>query len=321
MFEPGALPNFNEAEMKKIILLAVVLSVVYPFSSFAETRHDMAGIQFKTLNGWTPSARGFTVAIEHKDKNSIAMVTHIPYPAHGPGLSGVKGIVEEAGNYMLKNSVEEKLILQKIDRGFLKGYYFTLTDKEENTDKEEKPGEYKYIKQGAVTNNQFYLTFTILYNDPHDPSEEALGIISSMKPSKRKPVNIFPLIIREDEIPAGFKGGRHFVEGKPRCFSKQPTFYYSVISNDKKLNIALKPDFKYYQSFYDTKGHLASLLFMQFANPQRGIPFVKRLIWGDKMKPTKRHPERIFAKNNVLMVLCIKPGDEEVYNWIIKKYG
>ncbi|MCH7501553.1 MAG: hypothetical protein IH886_16405 [Nitrospinae bacterium] len=301
--------------MKKIILLAAAFLFIAPIPSFAEKHHDMAGIQFKTLNGWTPSVKGFTVAIEHKDKNSIAMVTHIPYPAHGRGLQGVKGIVAEAGNHILKNSVETKLILQEFDRGLLKGYYFFLTDKEDT------PGEFKYIKQGAVMSSQFYLTFTILFKDPHDPSEEALEIISSMRPSKRKPINIFPLIIGPKEVPGGFKAGGMSPGGNPRCHSRQPTFYYSVISEDEKLDPALKLDFKFYQSFSDNKKRSANLLFMQLANTERGVPFVKSLIWGNEMRPTPNHPERIFVKNNVLIVLCIKPGDEKVYSWIIKKYS
>jgi len=314
----GLLPissNYYEAKMKKIVLLSMAFLLVFPVFSFADKQLDMAGIQFKTPKDWTSSVEKFTVAVEHKDKNLIVMVTHIPYPAHGRGLGGVRGIVEEAGKHMLKDSVEKKLILKEFSQGILKGYYFSLTDKAP------KPGEYKYVKQGAVMSSQFYLSFTILYKNSNDPSKEAIKIISSMRPSKRKPVKIFPLVITEKDLPSGFKAGLMSADGDPRCYSRQPTVFYSVISEDKKLDPALKADFKFYQSFYDKKRRPATLLFMQFSDPQRAVPFAKGLVWGKENRPTSHHPERIFVKGNILVILCIKPGDDKVYDWIIKKFS
>jgi hypothetical protein len=146
-------------------------------------------------------------------------------------------------------------------------------------------------------------------------------MIASMRPSKRKPVNIFSLLIKENELPRGFKGGNMLAEGNSRCHSRQPTTFYNVISENEQLDLALKADFKFYQSFYDKKKRPANLLFMQFLAPQKAVPFAKGLIWGKENRPTSHHPERIFVRGNVLMILCIKPGDEKVYDWIIKKFS
>ena len=164
--------------MKKIIVLAIAFLFIFPVSSFAEKRHDMAGLQFKTPNGWTPSVKRYTITISKNDQNELLMVTNMPYQGNLPVLSEVKGDLKQMGNKLLKNAVEKDLVLHKFDRGQVKGYYFTLTDKAP------KPGEYEYMTEGAVISDRIFVIFTVLSNGLRDPSEEALAMIASVRSSK-----------------------------------------------------------------------------------------------------------------------------------------
>ena len=164
--------------MKKIIVLAAVFLMIFPFSSFAEKSHNMAGIQFETPDGWTPSVKRYTVTIEKKDRTALLMVTNMPLQNDVPDLSEIEDQLRQSGKRLLRNSVERDLKIQKFDRGEVKGNYFTLTDRAP------KPGEYKLMTEGAVVSDRVFLIFTLLYNEAHDPSEEAFAMIASMKPGK-----------------------------------------------------------------------------------------------------------------------------------------
>lgn len=166
--------------MKKIIVLAIAFLVIFPVSSFAEKRHDMAGLQFKTPNGWTPSVNRYTVNIQRNDRNALLMVSRIPFKKRKTDLSEVKSMVESTGRNFLSHAVETELVLHKFDRGKLKGYYFKITDKED------KPGEYKHMIQGALIGDHLSLVFTALFHSSHDPSEEVLAMLGSIGHSKTK---------------------------------------------------------------------------------------------------------------------------------------
>jgi len=164
--------------MKKIILMAMVFCVTCPIFSFAEKQHDMAGIQFKTPNGWTSSVKRYTITISKNGENELLMVTNMPYKGNLPDLSEVKGDLKQMGNKLLKNAVEKDLMLREFNRGQVKGYYFTLTDKAP------KPGEFEYMTEGAVISGRIFIIFTALSKGKRDPSEEALAMIASIKSSK-----------------------------------------------------------------------------------------------------------------------------------------
>ena len=164
--------------MKKIIFLAAVCLFVCPISTFAEKHHDMAGIQFKTPKGWTPTANRYTVNIHKNDKNALLMVSRIPFTSKKPDLSEVKSMMENTGKNLLNVAVETELVLHKFNRGKLRGYYFEITDKED------KPGEYKHMIQGSLVGDHLSLVFTLLFHSSYDPSEEAFAMLGSIRNSK-----------------------------------------------------------------------------------------------------------------------------------------
>ena len=103
--------------MKKIIVLVVVLLTICLFTSFAGSRHDMAGIQFKASNGWVPSVNRFTITIPRSDGSELLMVTHMPSQRNSPSLPEIMGQLAQTGKKFLKNSIEKDLVLHEFNRG------------------------------------------------------------------------------------------------------------------------------------------------------------------------------------------------------------
>lgn len=71
----------------------------------------------------------------------------------------VKHLMEQRGKELLPTAEETELHLQGLRGPLCWGYYFSLTDKAP------KPGEFKYLTQGALGLGDLLLSFTILTNE------------------------------------------------------------------------------------------------------------------------------------------------------------
>lgn len=72
----------------------------------------------------------------------------------------IKTFVTEVGEGILESSKETELVLVPITGRDGQGYYFKLTDKAE------KPGEYKYLAQGAMNVRELLLVFSLFTYEP-----------------------------------------------------------------------------------------------------------------------------------------------------------
>jgi len=88
----------------------------------------------------------------------------------------IKGFVQDSAERVKPQSVEKTLQLAEIRGTSGNGYYFF------STDKAPKPGEYKYLTQGALIVGELIVTFTILTNDNQEEvAKEALTILSEAR--------------------------------------------------------------------------------------------------------------------------------------------
>ena len=72
----------------------------------------------------------------------------------------IRGIVERAAHAAEPESVEGRLSIVTTGGGNGPGYYFKATDRDP------KPGEFKYMTQGAMRIGELVCTFTVLSDDP-----------------------------------------------------------------------------------------------------------------------------------------------------------
>jgi len=91
---------------------------------------------------------------------------------------GIKSLVENAAIEASSQAVEKNINVKELSGANI-GYYFSATDKAP------KPGEYKYMSQGAVGIDDIMGTFTILTNSPNSiVVEQAINMFSSIKHSQ-----------------------------------------------------------------------------------------------------------------------------------------
>ena len=72
----------------------------------------------------------------------------------------IKALVNDVGESILESSAETELVLNSITGTEGHGYYFNLSDKAV------KPGEYKYLTQGALNVRELLLVFSLFTYEP-----------------------------------------------------------------------------------------------------------------------------------------------------------
>lgn len=87
----------------------------------------------------------------------------------------IKSMVEHAALEISSQTTEADIKIKEL-RNMNIGYYYSVTDKSS------KPGEYKYMSQGAVGLNEVICTFTILTNNPNSTVvDHAIKMFGSSK--------------------------------------------------------------------------------------------------------------------------------------------
>ncbi len=91
----------------------------------------------------------------------------------------IQAMVENEGTDLLANAVESKVRVEELRAPDVVGYHFTLTDRAP------KPGEFKYMIEGARGFPQMLVMFTILTHDPQaEVCREALSMIAASRVEK-----------------------------------------------------------------------------------------------------------------------------------------
>jgi hypothetical protein len=115
--------------------------------------------KWKSGFGQPPDNLPPTIAIGPANKEIYSKITVFWNHANKPNFNDPKELkanVYRLGKGMLSGSVESTIILKEIAGIRTKGYYYTITDKNP------KPGDWKYMSQGSVSVKDLQLAFTIL---------------------------------------------------------------------------------------------------------------------------------------------------------------
>ena len=116
-----------------------------------------------------------TFTIEYRSEERLLWNVLVSgYWKHGsqPPLEKLKASVEDAGKKSIAQARENELVVQETHGSEAIVYYFSLTDREE------KPGEYLYMTQGAARVGELSILFTILSNkDRTEIDRTALEVI------------------------------------------------------------------------------------------------------------------------------------------------
>ncbi len=88
----------------------------------------------------------------------------------------MRGLVEASANEVKPQAVESSLPLQGFGSGDVQGQYFSATDRAP------KPGEFKFMTQGALSVKGLPVAFTVLSNgDPKAAVEPTLRMLASAR--------------------------------------------------------------------------------------------------------------------------------------------
>ena len=93
-----------------------------------------------------------------------------------PSDRDIRSSVEQSLEGIRGQAVESSIPVRELKREGVRGYYFSVTDRAP------KPGEFKFMTQGAVASGSLIITFTVLSNDGTGKVEkDAITMISSIK--------------------------------------------------------------------------------------------------------------------------------------------
>ncbi len=127
----------------------------------------------------TTNPRAANLRLTGKDLQAFAaQVTVIQVLGSNPTPddAAIRKLVEKTAQALQAQAVEEKLVLEPLNMPGRAGYSFSLTDRAP------KPGEYKYMTQGAVAMGRTVISFTVLTNQDTERYKAAvLAMLAAAK--------------------------------------------------------------------------------------------------------------------------------------------
>lgn len=231
-----------------------------------------------------------------KDKNSLLMIT--PYPGESVPLDRLQANVARQGSGLLKNSEEEKLSLVDFKQGEqTSGYYYVLTDKEP------KPGEYKYLHQGAFLIENGLIYFTFLSNEKKSKEFKTILTLLNNIQLQSNPNYLSPfsnLVISQEELGEKVKIGNELYLKTYQIFLyiKDPAIYDSLIPKLENIEI---------QSIEkgEDKG---SIIYLKYNEQiKKAYSFLSGLFYGEATPGSEEHPEEMFHNNDTIIILSYPP--------------
>ena len=110
------------------------------------------------------------------------MITPVPtVDGRAPASEEVRVFVESAAGERRAEAVEKALPLTAMRGAETNGFRFRATDRSP------KPGEYRFLHQGAVAAGAFFVTFTVLFNDAgEEDARKALSAIQNIRVASKR---------------------------------------------------------------------------------------------------------------------------------------
>jgi hypothetical protein len=143
---------------------------------------ERSSVLMSWSEGWSVDESGRkprTVEFTAPDANAMrTIITEAPSGVPVTNDVQLQNLASYMAEQIAPDSVEKKLEIQPL-KGEAKGYYYCATDPKP------KPGEYKYLCQGAILLDEFVFQFTLLYNETgKGESKKVLGALGTMRIAK-----------------------------------------------------------------------------------------------------------------------------------------
>lgn len=106
--------------------------------------------------------------------------------------------------------------------------------------------------------------------------------------------NTEKIVLLENEIPKEYK-----ITENNQCKSIQATLLFKTPEMYEMIYGKIKS--KKVQNFENPKDS-GSVLYVEFEKKFESESFIRGLIWGESKNPTKKNPEEIMVKNNILVI-------------------
>jgi len=161
----------------------VVLSIVTAATAIAADGEkkafplpDNSKLELTIPPGWKDELREKTIALSPREGAPFQVVL-APVARQRPGASADTAIkmrhsVQQGADKIKPSAVEQYLPVEELGGAPGPGFYFSATDREP------KPGAFKYLTQGMLLVGDVILSFSILTNDGQEKAkEEALAML------------------------------------------------------------------------------------------------------------------------------------------------
>jgi len=139
---------------------------------------DNSKLELTIPAGWKDEPKEKSVALSPRDGAPFQVVL-TPLARQKPGASADTAIqmrhnVQQAADKVKPSALEPYLPVEPVSGAPGPGYYFSATDREP------KPGEFKYLTQGMLLVGDVVVAFSILTNDGQEKAKnEALAMLKS----------------------------------------------------------------------------------------------------------------------------------------------
>jgi hypothetical protein len=139
---------------------------------------DNSKLELTIPAGWKDEPKEKSVALSPRDGAPFQVVL-TPLARQKPGASADTAIqmrhnVQQAADKVKPSALEPYLPVEPVSGAPGPGYYFSATDREP------KPGEFKYLTQGMLLVGDVVVGFSILTNDGQEKAKnEALAMLKS----------------------------------------------------------------------------------------------------------------------------------------------
>ena len=139
---------------------------------------DKSKLELTIPAGWKDELKEKSIAFSPRD-GAPFRVSLTPVARQKPGASADTAIqmrhsVQQAADKVKPSAVEQYLPVEALTGAPGPGYYFSATDREP------KPGEFKYLMQGMLLVGDVVVGFSILTNDGQEKvKDEALAMLKS----------------------------------------------------------------------------------------------------------------------------------------------
>jgi hypothetical protein len=139
---------------------------------------DNSKLELAIPAGWKDELKEKSIALSPREGARFRVVL-TPVARQKPGGSADTAIqmrlnVQQAADKVKPSALEQYLAVEELKGASAPGYYFSATDREP------KPGEFKYLSQGMLLVGDVVVSFSILTNDAQEKvTDQALAMLKS----------------------------------------------------------------------------------------------------------------------------------------------